>query len=185
ARARLRAVGHEAGRLSGRERGPARRCGGGRVLRGAARARRGGGIGPARGAEPGGRRGGAALRRAPAARGVGGVDHRAPRCALRRLLPAGGALLSARRRDRRAAAHRLVFYACKTLLPTGLAPLYEAPSDYATLTPWFAASAVVVGAATVALVVARRRWPGVTAAGAAFVVLLLPVLGLLHFGLHI
>ena len=82
-------------------------------------------------------------------------------------------------------AYGLVFYACKTLLPTGLAPLYEAPSDYATLTPWFAASAVVVGAATVALVVARRRWPGVTAAGAAFVVLLLPVLGLLHFGLHI
>jgi tetratricopeptide (TPR) repeat protein len=79
----------------------------------------------------------------------------------------------------------LVFYAWKTLLPTGLAPLYEAPFDYATLTPWFAASAIVVGAATGVLVLVRRRWPGVTAAGAAFVVLLLPVLGLVHFGLHI
>jgi tetratricopeptide (TPR) repeat protein len=82
-------------------------------------------------------------------------------------------------------AYGLVFYAWKTLVPTGLAPLYEAPYDYATLTPRFAASAVVVAAAAVALVRVRGRWPGATAAGAAFVVLLLPVLGLLHFGLHI
>jgi protein O-mannosyl-transferase len=81
--------------------------------------------------------------------------------------------------------YALVFYAWKTLVPTGLAPLYEAPYDYAALRPWFAGSAVVVvaGAATLALL--RRRWPGVAAAGAAFVVLLLPVLGLVHFGLHI
>jgi tetratricopeptide (TPR) repeat protein len=82
-------------------------------------------------------------------------------------------------------AYGLVFYAWKTLVPTGLAPLYEAPYDYATLTPRLAASAVVVAAATVALVRVRRRWPGATAAGAAFVVLLFPVLGLLHFGLHV
>jgi len=82
------------------------------------------------------------------------------------------------------ACYALVFYAWKTLVPTGLAPLYEAPYDYAALRPWFAGSAVVVAsAATLALL--RRRWPGVAAAGAAFVVLLLPVLGLLHFGLHI
>jgi len=82
------------------------------------------------------------------------------------------------------ACYALVFYARKTLVPTGLAPLYEAPYDYAALRPWFAGSAVVVAsAATLALL--RRRWPGVAAAGAAFVVLLLPVLGLLHFGLHI
>ena len=83
------------------------------------------------------------------------------------------------------AAYGLVFYVWKTLVPTGLAPLYETPYDGATLTPWFAASAVIVAAGAVALVRVRRRWPGVTAAGAAFVVLLLPVLGLLHFGLHI
>ena len=82
-------------------------------------------------------------------------------------------------------AYGLVFYVWKTLVPTGLAPLYETPYDGATLTPWFAASAVIVAAGAVALVRVRRRWPGVTAAGAAFVVLLLPVLGLLHFGLHI
>jgi protein O-mannosyl-transferase len=81
--------------------------------------------------------------------------------------------------------YALVFYARKTLVPTGLAPLYEAPYDYAVLRPWFAGSAVVVAAAAASGIQLRRRWPGVAAAGAAFVVLLLPVLGLLHFGLHI
>jgi protein O-mannosyl-transferase len=79
----------------------------------------------------------------------------------------------------------LVFYAYKTLVPTGLAPLYEAPYDYAAMRPWFAGSAVVVAAAAAALGILRRRRPGVAAAGAAFGVLLLPTLGLLHFGLHI
>jgi protein O-mannosyl-transferase len=79
----------------------------------------------------------------------------------------------------------LVFYAWKTLFPARLSPLYEAPHDYATLTPWFLGSAVVVAAVAAALVAGRNRWPGLVAAGAAFVVLLLPVLGLLHFGLHI
>ena len=83
------------------------------------------------------------------------------------------------------ACYALVFYAWKTLVPTGLAPLYEAPYDYAALRPWFAGSAVVVVASAATLALLRRRWPGVAAAGAAFVVLLLPVLGLLHFGLHI
>ncbi len=80
--------------------------------------------------------------------------------------------------------YALIFYAWKTLVPTGLAPLYEAPYDWAVLRPWFAGSAVVVAAAA-ALVIRRRPWPGVAAAGAAFGVLLLPVLGLLHFGVHI
>jgi tetratricopeptide (TPR) repeat protein len=83
------------------------------------------------------------------------------------------------------AAYALVFYAAKTLMPTGLAPLYEAPYDYATLTPWFAASAVVVVAGAGAAIRLRRRWPGVVTAATAFVVLLLPVLGLVHFGMHI
>jgi tetratricopeptide (TPR) repeat protein len=81
--------------------------------------------------------------------------------------------------------YALMFYACKTLLPTGLAPLYEAPYDWATLRPWFAGSAVAVVASAAVLALLRRRWPAATAAGAAFVVLLLPVLGLMHFGLHI
>jgi protein O-mannosyl-transferase len=81
--------------------------------------------------------------------------------------------------------YALVFYAWKTLVPSGLAPLYEAPHDYAVLRPWFAGSVVVVAAVAATLGLMRRRWPGVVAAGAAFVVLLLPVLGLLHFGQHI
>jgi len=83
------------------------------------------------------------------------------------------------------AVYALVFYAAKTLVPTGLAPLYEAPYDYATLTPWFAASAVLVVALAAVLIRVRRRWPGVATAAAAFVVVLLPVLGLVHFGMHI
>ncbi|PYM80994.1 MAG: hypothetical protein DME13_21410, partial [Candidatus Rokuibacteriota bacterium] len=67
------------------------------------------------------------------------------------------------------AAYALVFYAAKTLVPTGLAPLYEAPYDYATLTPWFAASAVVVVALAAVLIRVRRRRPGVATAAAAFV----------------
>ena len=79
----------------------------------------------------------------------------------------------------------LVFYVWKILVPTGLAPLYEAPFDFDTLTPWFVGSAVLVVAAAAALLLTRRRWPGVATAGAAFVVMLLPVLGLVHFGPHI
>jgi tetratricopeptide (TPR) repeat protein len=79
----------------------------------------------------------------------------------------------------------LVFYLWKTLVPTKLAPLYEAPRNYDALTLWFAGAALIVGVITVALVRVRARWPGLTAAGVAFAVLLLPVLGLLHFGLHI
>ncbi len=79
----------------------------------------------------------------------------------------------------------LAFYLWKTLVPAGLGALYEAPYDYATLRLWFAAAGVGVVALAVALVALRGRWPGATAAGAAFVVLLLPVLGVFHFGLHI
>src|SRR3989442_2176277 len=83
------------------------------------------------------------------------------------------------------AAYGLVFYADKTLVPARLAPLYEAPYDHATLTAWFAGSAVVFLSAAVSLVRVRRRFPGAVAAAAAFVVMLLPVLGLVHFGLHV
>jgi tetratricopeptide (TPR) repeat protein len=79
----------------------------------------------------------------------------------------------------------LAFYAWKTLWPTRLSPLYEAPYDYGTLTAWFFWSAAVVLAAAGALALGRRRAPGAAAAGVVFVVLLGPVLGLLHFGPHI
>jgi tetratricopeptide (TPR) repeat protein len=79
----------------------------------------------------------------------------------------------------------LAFYAWKTLAPTGLAPLYEAPYDYDTLTPWFLGSAALVLVAGAALGFGWRCWPGAAAAGAGYLVLLLPVLGLVHFGPHI
>jgi protein O-mannosyl-transferase len=79
----------------------------------------------------------------------------------------------------------LVFYAWKTVAPTSLSPLYEAPQNYDRLTLWFAGAGLIVAGLTVALVRVRTRWPALTAAGVAFAVLLLPVLGLMHFGLHI
>ncbi len=78
------------------------------------------------------------------------------------------------------AAHGAAFYLWKTLVPTGLVPLYELPSR-------IAAGPVIVGATTVVAVSAlalamRRRWPGLLAAWVAFVVTLLPVSGLFQAG---
>lgn len=82
-------------------------------------------------------------------------------------------------------AYGLVFYAWKTLIPTRLAALYEAPYDYAALTPWFVGAGVLVGGAAVAVWLAWPRRPGVVVAALAWVVMLLPVLGLVHYGPHI
>ncbi len=80
------------------------------------------------------------------------------------------------------ASYGLVFYVWKTLVPAGLSALYPlAP----TLDPWQPRWLVcegVVGAATVALVAMRRRWPWALAAWAAYVVIVLPVLGVLQIG---
>ena len=81
-------------------------------------------------------------------------------------------------------AYALVFYAWKTVAPVGLSPLYEMPFDRGPWAPTFGASAALVVAAGAALWLGRRRWPGAAAAGAAFTVMLLPVLGLVHFGSH-
>jgi protein O-mannosyl-transferase len=82
-------------------------------------------------------------------------------------------------------AYALVFYAWKTVAPTGLAPLYELPFRVDALAPSYVASAVAVVAAATALWLGRRRAPAATAAAAAFAALLLPMLGIVHFGPHL
>jgi len=79
-------------------------------------------------------------------------------------------------------AYSLAFYLWKTVIPTGLAPLYEMPKRVNAWEARYAISYVVVVAISVGAWLARRRWPGVTAAWAAFVLVLLPMLGVVQNG---
>jgi Flp pilus assembly protein TadD len=80
------------------------------------------------------------------------------------------------------AVYGLAFYPWKTLLPIGLSPLYELPIH---LNPWdrrFILSGAAVLTVTVVLLMARHRWPAVLASWACYVILLLPVLGVVQSG---
>ena len=82
-------------------------------------------------------------------------------------------------------AYSLVFYPWKTLAPLGLSPMYELPYP---LVPggWpFLAAALAVLAITVAAVALARRWPALLAGWLAYVVMALPVVGLLQNGFQI
>lgn len=70
----------------------------------------------------------------------------------------------------------LAFYLEKTVLPLGLAPLYQFPVE---VTWWHFA---IVFGATAAAVVALRRWPAVTVVWGFYLVTLLPVLGIFQNG---
>jgi len=80
------------------------------------------------------------------------------------------------------AERALAFYLAKTVWPTKLAPIY--PLDPAA-SPWradFVAALVVVVGLTTAAVMLRRRVPMMAALWSAFVVMLLPTLGLVQVG---
>ena len=61
------------------------------------------------------------------------------------------------------ALYSLAFYAWKTLLPLGLAPMYELPARVGLTSPRFLAAALVAVGASVGLVLARRPWPAALA----------------------
>src|SRR2546427_4270108 len=76
----------------------------------------------------------------------------------------------------------LSFYLWKTVAPVNLSPLYELPS---TVNPWappFLLSYGLVLAITALVLALRRRVPGLPAAWLAYVVVLLPVLGIFQSG---
>lgn len=79
-------------------------------------------------------------------------------------------------------AYGLGLYAWKTLIPTGLSPLYELrlPIDPFARS-FMQAGAVVAGVAAISLLL-RRRVPSLWAAGLCYVVILAPVLGLVQNG---
>src|SRR5712691_3553688 len=76
----------------------------------------------------------------------------------------------------------LSFYLWKTVAPVNLSPLYELPP---TVNPWappFLLSYGLVLAITALVLALRRRVPGLPAAWVAYIVVLLPVLGIFQSG---
>ena len=78
--------------------------------------------------------------------------------------------------------YSIAFYLSKTLVPTNLSPLYELPARLDPLVWRFVASGLVVVAMTALAVVLRRRCPGLAAVWVTYVVMLLPVSGIVHNG---
>jgi tetratricopeptide (TPR) repeat protein len=79
-------------------------------------------------------------------------------------------------------AYGFSFYLWKTIAPTRLAPLYQLPRDLDAASPVFLVSYVVVIAILAGMWLARRRWPALTAALLVFIVIVLPMLGVVQNG---
>jgi hypothetical protein len=80
------------------------------------------------------------------------------------------------------ALHAFGFYASRLLVPLDLSPFHELPLPIRLHDPRFAISAGAVLATTAVLVGLRRRCPAALTAWLAYLVLLLPVCGLLQQG---
>jgi Tfp pilus assembly protein PilF len=79
-------------------------------------------------------------------------------------------------------AHSLTFYLHKTLVPRGLAPLYEMPKSIDPAAVRYVVSYAVVVAVSVLAWAVRRRHPAVTTAWVVFLVVLFPMLGIVQNG---
>jgi Tfp pilus assembly protein PilF len=79
-------------------------------------------------------------------------------------------------------AFSLGFYLWKTVVPVGLSPLYEMPQHIDALDGIFVASYVAVAALVVGAILLRKRLPGVVAALTGFVLISLPMLGVVQNG---
>jgi hypothetical protein len=78
--------------------------------------------------------------------------------------------------------YSLVFYLWKTLVPIALSPLYELPVSLDPFAPVYLLSGALVVTITAMAVALRARWPWLLAAWAAYVAMLVPVVGLFHNG---
>ena len=76
------------------------------------------------------------------------------------------------------------FYLIKTVLPIGLSPMYELPPSLSDASLWLGFGGLVAVGVTVAVVLARKRLPSVATVWLAYVVLLLPVLGIVQVGVQ-
>src|SRR5881296_1780507 len=79
-------------------------------------------------------------------------------------------------------AYGLSFYPRKMVVPVNLSPLYELPRTVDPMAPPFILSYALVLAIMAIVLALRRRVPGLPAAWVAYVVVLLPVLGILQSG---
>jgi protein O-mannosyl-transferase len=80
------------------------------------------------------------------------------------------------------ALYSLVFYVWKTVLPLGLAPMYELPARVGLTSPRFMVAALVAVGVSVGLLVARRSWPAALAVWLVYGFTLAPVSGIVHNG---
>jgi protein O-mannosyl-transferase len=74
------------------------------------------------------------------------------------------------------------FYLWKTLVPVSLSPLYEIPSYFSPLHPSIAAGVIGTIILTISFYLLRNRWPAGLAAWVSYVLLLLPVSGIVAAG---
>src|SRR5712691_5672077 len=79
-------------------------------------------------------------------------------------------------------AYGLGFYLWKMVVPVNLSPLYELPRTMDPVAPPFILSYALVLAIMAIVLALRRRVPGLPAAWLAYVVVLLPVLGIFQSG---
>ncbi|CAN5160595.1 tetratricopeptide repeat protein [soil metagenome] len=76
----------------------------------------------------------------------------------------------------------LCFYLWKTIVPAALSPLYEMPRVVDPIAERYLASYATALLVTVAALVWRRRWPSLVAAWITFLVLSVPMLGIIQNG---
>ena len=76
----------------------------------------------------------------------------------------------------------VTFYLWKTIMPFGLSPLYEISAGYDPSDWRFLVSGLVVLAISLALIRLRRRWPGILACWATYLLILAPTLGVAQSG---
>ena len=79
-------------------------------------------------------------------------------------------------------AFSICFYLLKTVLPTGLSPLYQMPQQINAFSGVYLACYAVIAALIAAAFVLRKRWPGLVAAVAGFSLITLPMLGIVQNG---
>jgi Tfp pilus assembly protein PilF/uncharacterized membrane protein len=79
----------------------------------------------------------------------------------------------------------LGFYLWKTVAPLNLSPLYELPIKINPWSPTFIWNYIIVLIFLVLTFTLRQRLPGLLAAWLAYVVILLPVIGIVQNGVHI
>jgi Flp pilus assembly protein TadD len=79
-------------------------------------------------------------------------------------------------------AYSLTFYLWKTVIPTNLAALYEMPKKLHPLELRFVVSYAVTLALAAVVLGIRHRWRGVAMAAVAYVIIILPLLGVVQNG---